>query len=156
VARPFPGKVVAALWKAQTAVAAVEFALISPLLVTLFVGVVNYGLIMQQQLEVGNAARAGAAYASAYGYDQVKVITAAQSATSLSNLTVTATQTTNACADFTSAALIDAGSAKLCPATAIPPGTFVTVNTKLTYTLLVPPPTNGSLTLTSSAIAQIK
>ncbi|PQA87889.1 TadE/TadG family type IV pilus assembly protein [Hyphococcus luteus] len=68
-------------------VAAIEFALLAPLLVVLLIGVVEIGLAAYQDMEVQNAAEAGALYAVRNGFDPDGIETAMENATGLSGVT---------------------------------------------------------------------
>ncbi len=101
--------------------AAIEFALVLPLVFLILSGVLNFGLILANQNQLNSVASAGMLYAFGVSSSPVAVQTAMQnSTTNLTPLTVTATQfcqclngtnlvCTNTCAD---------GST---------PGTYVTV-----------------------------
>jgi Flp pilus assembly protein TadG len=67
--------------------AAVEFALLLPFLVTLVLGMSDYGALIYQSMQVAAAAHAGALYALRNGYSAGAIQTAVAGAT---NLTVTA------------------------------------------------------------------
>jgi Flp pilus assembly pilin Flp len=60
---------------------AVEFALIAPVLSTWLLGVVDFSTYEWRLMQVGNAARAGAEYAIARGYNPVFVANAITEAT---------------------------------------------------------------------------
>jgi hypothetical protein len=53
--------------------AALEFALVLPLLLTLVVGMIQFGFVMQAQLALVHTAQEGARLASLNAYDQAKV-----------------------------------------------------------------------------------
>jgi Flp pilus assembly protein TadG len=48
------------IWKHETGVVAVEFALILPLVLMILFGIVNYGILLYDQAVITNAAREGA------------------------------------------------------------------------------------------------
>ncbi len=66
----------------QSGAAAVEFALGAPLLALMLVGIVEIGFATRRQMQVEDAAAAGALYASANGWDQAGIATAVTSAKS--------------------------------------------------------------------------
>ena len=147
----------ATLWRSRDGVAALEFALAVPVLVLLMAGAISFGVAYRMRMEVGNAARAGAAYASAHGFSQPGIKTAAQGATALSNVSVTATEVTSSCADPATGAIISAGGAQTCTCSGSAPGTYVTVTAQMPYTLILAPPgMASSVTLTGVAIARIQ
>ncbi len=61
--------------------AVVEFAMLAPLLVLLAVGIYDYGMALSQRTQVESAARAGAAYVTAYGWDAEGISRAVTGAT---------------------------------------------------------------------------
>lgn len=147
----------AALWRARDGVAAMEFALVVPVLITLMTGAISFGVAFRMKMEVGNAARAGAVYASANVFNQANIVAAAQAATALSTtVTVTAAKVTSSCMDPGTGKIESAALATICPGTGSPPGTYVTVNTQMTYTFILALPGIGtSKTLTGIAVARL-
>ena len=142
---------------AKEGVAAVEFALCAFFLVPLFFGAVSLGLASWTKMQVGNAARAGAVYASNYLYDVAKITTAAQNATVLStSVIVNPAQMTTSCVDPATGQISSAVNGT-CPGTGSPPGTYVTVTTTYSYTFVLPlPGIANAATLTGKAVARIK
>ena len=65
-------------------VSTIEFAVTASMLATLAIGMLDFGMGLWQQMEVGNAARAGAEYASKYGLNTSAIQSAVTCATSLS------------------------------------------------------------------------
>jgi len=53
-----------ALWRSKGAIAAVEFAIIMPVFLTLFMGVVDLGMMLLQEYKLDQAVAAGAEYAA--------------------------------------------------------------------------------------------
>ena len=122
--------------RARRGTAALEFALVAPVLVLLFAGVVSFGIGLRTQMEVGSAARAGAAYAASNLYDEDKIRAAAQSATLLAtNVKVTFVKSAPGCTDPANGVV----SLAAC-LTGAKPATYVTVTTELPYTFIIPPP----------------
>jgi Flp pilus assembly protein TadG len=68
---------------------AVEFSLISPLLLFLAIGCYDLSVGMYRQMQVNDAAEAGATYALSYGYSASGVTAAITSATSYSAVSAT-------------------------------------------------------------------
>lgn len=83
--------------------AAVEFALLSPVLVAVFCGIVGYGMVMLDEMDLVSATRAGAQLALIDSSDTGAIRTAVADASGLgiSTADVTATQSCE-CADGTS------------------------------------------------------
>lgn len=114
-------------------IAAVEFALIVPALLLMFVCIADLGMGIYANMQVNNAAQYGTEYAVRNGYDSSAITSAVQAASSLGSLSVspseycgcpsgnsiTTTSCTATCSDGTTA------------------GTFVQVSVSHTYTTLI-------------------
>ena len=147
----------AALWRATDGVAAVEFALIAPFLILLLGGAVSFGDALRVRIAVGNAARAGAAWASLNGFDQAGIAAAARAATGLASVGVTATQSAATCTNPASLQLAPANGALLCPATGASPGTYASVATTVPYTFIIPlPAMPATIAISGAAIARVR
>ncbi len=147
----------AALWRAREGVAAVEFALIAPLLILLLGGAVSFGDALRVRIAVGNAARAGAAWAQLNGFDANGIAAAARAATALTGVAVTASASASACTNPASLLLAPAGGAALCPATGTPPGTYVSIATSVAYTYIIPfPGLPATTTIGGAAVARVR
>lgn len=84
---------IARLARCRRGVAAVEFGLLVPILLILMLGIVNYGLVMFNKMELVSAARSGTQLALADYTDTTSIKDAVVNATSLvldaSNVTTT-------------------------------------------------------------------
>ena len=136
--------------RAQSGVAAIEFAAVVPFLVLGFVMAMDLGLGIRQGLQVENAAQAGAAYAglhpdeaslhscwqSQYFYDNIA--NAVTSSTSLSNISFTYGPRT-VCGCATSTGLVHADYGQTCSngATA---GIYVVFGISSPYRTIIPYP----------------
>ena len=69
--------------------AAIEFALLSPLLVLLLIGLVEVGFASYEAMQAQNAAEAGALYAARHGWDSAGIQAAVVNATGSSDVTAT-------------------------------------------------------------------
>lgn len=131
-------------------VAAVEFALVAPVLLVLALGIVDYGEMIWQQEAVDNAVAAGADYAVAYGWNPGGISGAEYAATPLS---ITPTQT-----EYTgcpSASGVAKTSKSTC-SDGYAARTYVQVGAQTTYNLLLAwPGFPASITLNGSALARI-
>lgn len=156
----------AARWVAGTRLAAatdgvstIEFALIASMLATLAVGLLDLGMGLWQQMEVGNAARAGAEYAAVHGWgvDGSAIQTAATSATSLGSVSATPSQVCG-CPNATSG-VTWTGQSPPCTTTCADgssPNNYISVSTRASYALVVPfPGVNSPISLTASAVARM-
>ena len=137
-------------------IAALEFGFVAPLLITLVFGAATVGTALRAKMMVGNAARAGIAYAINHGYDATNIPAAAKAATGNAALTVTPTQYTNSC--INSSGVISTATGATCP-NGSPPGVYVKVAVSQAYSLITPFPGNvipSSYTLTSTVVARIQ
>jgi Flp pilus assembly protein TadG len=115
----------------------VEMSIVAPLLVLMFVTMLDFGLLIFQQVQVHHAAQAGAQYALARGYDSTKVSAAVTSATNLSGISATpAPAQFCGCPSDTGVTQLATGactSAQSCGGSVVK-GTYVTVSAQATYT----------------------
>jgi Flp pilus assembly protein TadG len=149
------------VWRARDGLAALEFAVTLPVLTYLVAQVVALGSLMLADMQVENAARAGAAYAQNYGFDQTRITNAINAAvTSRSDLVIQATPAPSqsyGCPDASQGIVLQAAKTPKCSGGA-EPGRYVIVNTQATYTypaFLVLPGFGGQVTLTGKAMARI-
>ena len=118
--------------------AAVEFALIAPTLVLFMLCTVDIGMGYYRQMQVQNAARAGAQYAIAHGFTAGAISSAVTSATSFSGISASP-----APSQFCGCAASTGITTATCDATCAggaPSATYVTVSAQGTYTTLLPYP----------------
>jgi Flp pilus assembly protein TadG len=135
--------------------AAAEFAVVGGFLSLLVVGLADYSLPVWQQMQVGNAARAGAMYAAVHGFDNSAITNAAQNATSLSVSVTVPAATTCGCPNAATG-IVAATCGTTC-AGGTTAGTYITIATQMTYTpLLSYAGIGSSLTLRGTSIARIK
>jgi len=122
------------LWQDRTGVTAIEFAIIAPVMVLMFICMADLGLGVYTDMQVNNAAQYGTEYALAKGYDSSAITTAVKNSSSLSNATVSPTEfcgcpgssgvITNSC----NASCSDGGGKS---------GTYVQVAVSSTYTTML-------------------
>jgi Flp pilus assembly protein TadG len=140
-------------------VSTIEFALIASMLVTLAVGMLDFGMAFWQQMEVGNAARAGAEFAAVHGWglDGSAITTAATSATNLSSLTASPSQVCG-CPNASSGVTLT-GQSPPCTTTCssgAAPSAYISVSTNASYALIVPfPGISSPINLTATAVARM-
>lgn len=139
----------------KTGSAAVEFALIAPLLAGALVGMVDLGIGLYEKMEVANAAQAGAQYAVAKGYNSSAIETAVTSASSLSAISATpAPAESCGCSNGTS--LVAASCGSTCASGAVA-GTYVTVSAQAQYSTIFSYPGLASpMTLSAQAVVRIQ
>ena len=144
----------AALFGARDGSAAVEFSIAAPVLAIMFVPMIDIGMAVYQQMQVQDAAQAGAQYAMAHGWNSSSIQSAVTSATTLSVSATPAPSKSCGCPDGSSVSAATCGSTCSDGRTA---GSYVTVSAQATYTPLLPYPTMGtSVTLSAQATARIQ
>jgi Flp pilus assembly protein TadG len=144
------------LFRADAGMSTVEFALLVPIFSTMLVGVLDLGMGFWNQIQVGNAARAGAEYALTNGFDSTKVSSAITHATNLSSISASP-------APSQSCGCPDASKGVLLAACGTPctgggnAGTYVIVNAQASYgTIFSYPGIPNPMTLGSVAVVRIK
>lgn len=134
--------------------AAVEFALVAPVLIGLLLPMVDLGRGAFEKMRVQSAAEAGAQYALANSssYSASAITTAAEDATNQSGLSATPSETCNC---LTGSTLGPAVSCSTTCSDGSKPGTFVSVATQATYTpILAYPGIPSSMSLTGYAVVR--
>lgn len=130
---------IAAIGKAQRlaadrcGAAAVEFALVLPVLILLLIGMFDYGALAFQTMEVQAAAHAGADYAIHNGWNSSGIQTAVTGATTLTITASPAPQLSNGCLSgntvvFTTGSSCSSGGA---------PGSYVIVNAQTAFSPMI-------------------
>ena len=134
---------------------AMEFALIAPALIIIPIPVVDAGLGLYAQMEVREAAQAGAQYALLHAYDSAQILAAATAATPLS-VTITSQQNCG-CPNGTSITL--GGAPGTCAACAGggAAGTYVQVTSAATYRppIAFAPIIKNSYALSGSSVVRV-
>lgn len=151
----------------QGGAAAVEFALLLTLFTVLVAGLIDFGTGLWEAMMVGNAARAGAYYASVKGYSQSNIESAVTSATELgSNISASPAPSQQClCPSSTGTGLVaPPGTAPtppicggtLCSDGVTAAGYYIQVNAQMPYTLLIPWPGWGNpITLKATSYARL-
>jgi Flp pilus assembly protein TadG len=130
---------------ARSGTAALELGLVAPVLVLLIGGTIDFGMAFWTVMQVGNAARAGAAYALLNGYNNSAIQTAVTSATSLSGVSASPAPSTY-CGCPTTTGVTNKGtpptngcssSSSKC-SDGFYPRTYVKVSATASYTSVVP------------------
>jgi len=157
---------------AEDGTVAIEFALGTVvLIVPLVIGLYDFGTALAQWMQVGNAARAGSAYATYCGcFDQANIVAAASSATSLSSVEPNTSQASPSpapiqfcgCPDAVNGVVATTNTPPACGSTQCSSGgfdgTYVTVSAQAQYTPIFPYPgivPTGGFTLTSQTTVRI-
>lgn len=140
-------------------VSAIEFAFVAPVIAVLIIGIIDFGMGLWKEMEVANAAQAGAAYAAAKGWSSgvSGIESAVASATSLSSITASPVPTWPpwcGCPNTSSGiAATSCGSPCSDGSTA---GHYVTVYAQAPYSTILPwPGINNPMTLSYATYARI-
>ncbi len=154
----------------RSGAAAVELALVLPLLAGIILPMADFGVGAYDKMRVQNAAAAGAQYALEHGFTSSSITTAVQDATSLGSNVTLSPSPVEACYCTTSSALAPPPSDTTAPAPPCTsgacsdgstPGTYVTVSTTYTYTPILNYSVAGitsipsTITLTGAAVVRI-
>jgi Flp pilus assembly protein TadG len=141
------------LWKDRTGVTAVEFAIIAPVMVLMFICMADLGIGVYTDMQVNNAAQYGTEYALAKGYDSSAISSAVRTSTSLSGVNVTPTQF---CGCPSSGSIVSNSCSATC-SDGSKSGTFVQVAVSDTYaTMLRYPGLPSSFNLTAQSTVRIQ
>lgn len=135
---------------ASRGVAAIEFAVVAPMLVAMAIGMVDLGYGVYRGMQVQNAAQAGAQYAVMHGFNAIAIASAITSATGYSDIAAAPTPS-QFCGCPTSGAVSTATCNSACSDGTLA-GTYVTASAQATYTTLLPYPLlPSSFTLASQS-----
>lgn len=141
------------LWKDRSGVTAVEFAIIAPVMVLIFICMADLGIGVYTDMQVNNAAQYGTEYALTKGYDSTAISSAVKNSTSLSSATVSPTEfcgcpsSSGVVSNSCSATCSDGGKA----------GTFVQVAVSNTYTTMLRyPGLPSSFSLTAKSTVRLQ
>jgi Flp pilus assembly protein TadG len=116
-------------------VAAIEFAIVGPVLVIALICTADLGIGIYRKMQVENAAQAGAEYAVVHGFGTSSISNAVTQATSFSGISSSpAPFQSCGCASNTGITSADCGST--CTG-GVAPGTYVTVSAQGTYTTIL-------------------
>lgn len=115
--------------------AAVEFALIAPLLAMMIILTVDLGMGIFSKMQVEDAAQAGAQYAIIHGFDSSAISSVVTNATSNSGIS-SSPAPVQFCGCPSAAGITAASCSGVC-STGNAPGTYVTVSAQGTYSTLV-------------------
>ncbi|HYM04782.1 MAG TPA: TadE/TadG family type IV pilus assembly protein [Stellaceae bacterium] len=145
---------VARLLRGRQGSSAVEFALVLPILIATLTAVVDLGMGFYEQMQVRNAAQAGASYATLHGFQATAIQNAVTSAVPLPGVTALPAPT-QSCGCATGTGIGAAACNSTCP-NGQTAGTYVSVSAQVTFRPFLPYPFLGSpLVLTGQASARI-
>jgi Flp pilus assembly protein TadG len=136
-------------------VAAIEFAVMAPTLVMMAICTVDLGMGIYRNMQVQDAAQAGAQYAMRHDFDANQLATVVSNATGLSGVSASPAPVQYCgCASSTGVAHIACGST--CPTGAVY-GNYVQVSSQATYQTILPyPMIANSFTLTAQSNVRVQ
>lgn len=133
--------------------AAVEFALLAPLLIGILAAFTDFGIGAYRHMQVVDAAEAGAQFAVRQGYNGAAIQTAAAGATSLPSISTSSAQF---CGCPSGTALDAVGCGTTCPGGGAA-GDYVTVSVQTQYAPLLPyPGITTPLTLSAQSTVRLQ
>jgi Flp pilus assembly protein TadG len=136
-------------------VAAVEFAILAPLLILMLIAMVDLGIGILRKMQVENAAHAGGQYAMLLGFNSSSIATAVSSATSFTGITVSPAPTKFCGCPTTSGVTVTDCSATCTGGSTA--GSYVTVSAQAQYdTLFSYPMIPKSFVLTAQSTVRIQ
>ena len=152
-----------ALWRfaadrgdGRSGIAAIEFAIVSPMLVLLFICTADLSLGIYRKMQVQNAAQSGAAYAMLYGFAQTSISSAVANATGYSSVAATPQPSEFCGCPSASSGVTSISCTSTCP-NGSTPGTYVTVSAQATYqTILSYPMMPTSFTFNAHSTVRLQ
>ena len=124
-----------ALCGSNRGVTAIEFALVSPVLLTIMVGIVDIGAVIRDKIELNNAAATAARYVLHEDYSENNLISVATSGSALDPADITAAvESVCGCAGGVAATCGD-----VCPDTQ-PAATYMVITLSKTNQMVIPYP----------------
>src|SRR5258708_27427954 len=145
----------ARLARADGGNSAVEFGLLAPILMGLLVPVADLGIAFAEQIQVQQAAQAGAQYALLHGYDSTAISSAVTNSTTLSGVSASPAPT-QSCGCPTGTAITSATCGSAC-SNGESAGSYVFVNAQATYIPVLPYSLLGdSVTLAAQTAVRVQ
>jgi Flp pilus assembly protein TadG len=136
-------------------VAAIELAIIAPILLVLLICTIDFGIGIYRNMQVQNAAQAGAEYAIAHGFQASSISSAVANATSFSGISADPAPI-QFCGCATSTGITNAACGSNCSG-GLPAATYVTVSARATHnTLFEYPIIPNSYTFTAQPTVRIQ
>jgi pilus assembly protein CpaE len=134
--------------------AAIEFAIIAPVLALFILGLIDLGLGFAAQMSVSQAAQSGSYYALLKGYDTANIASAIQNASNATNISGSSSQSCGC--PTSSGGVASAACGSSCP-NGQTAGTYVTVSAQYQYSTILPYPSLTSpMTLSAVSMVRIK
>ena len=135
--------------------AAIEMALAAPVLATLMVGTVDFGMAVYRKMQVQHAAQSGAEYAMVHGFSATAITSAVTGATAFTGISATpAPAQSCGCPSGTT---ITAATCGTNCASGLAAGIYVTVSTQGSYATILPyPGISNSFAFTAASVVRIQ
>ncbi|MGH6841307.1 MAG: TadE/TadG family type IV pilus assembly protein, partial [Methylocella sp.] len=127
---------------AKAGVAAVELALVSPVLVTGVLGAGELGITILRETQVNFAAQAGINYVIVHGFDATKISAAIVNATTYKGIYANPAPS-QFCGCASATGVVTAACGSTCPG-GFKAGTYVQVNSRAQFCPIIPNPWQGS------------
>ena len=147
----------------ESGTAAIEFALMTPFLMILIGGVIEFGLAMYESMQVNAAVEAGVLYAAANGWNSADIsgaVTGAGSLPAQYSLTATPAPTEFCGCPIAGGSVSNLGATPPCSTTACSggtaAGTYVQVNASLNHLVVLPTTWGLPSAITASAVVRIQ
>ncbi len=149
----------ARLLRANDGVTALEFAFLAPLLAVLITGIIDFGMAIWDDMQVANAAEAGAAYASLNGWNATAsmIENAVTSATGLATIQASPAPWIMSCGcpNANSTAITQVSCGTTC-ADGSEAGHYWVVNANVSYSMILPfPGIANPMSLSTTAYARL-
>ena len=132
----------------ESGIAAIEFAIIAPLMALILVGVTELGFAVRQQMQVQEAAAAGAQYAALKGWDPSNIALAVTNAANGGGIGATPAAT-SFCGCPTASGIVASTCGQPCP-DHLTARAYVKVNASITRTTILSSSFNLPTVLTAS------
>jgi Flp pilus assembly protein TadG len=142
---------------ADRGVTTIEFAFVAPALALFIIGIIDFGMGLWDQLQVRNAAQAGAVYASINGWDATaaQIQSAVTNATGLSAITASPSPSWGCGCLNTTSGIRAAACGSVC-ADGSTAAHYVTVSAQAPYSTILPyPGLTSPMTLTATSYARL-
>lgn len=153
--RPRPRPPLRQLIAADDGMSLIEFAFVVPILSILIIGILDFGMGLWHQMQVGNAARAGAQYVTLHGWDSTKITNAVQNATSLSGVSATPAPAQVCGCASSSSGVTTATCGSTCSDGTLA-AHYVNVGAQASYSTILPwPGITNPMTLSATAIGRL-
>lgn len=135
--------------------AAIEMALLAPVLVFMVVAMADYGAGIHRRMQVQHAAQAGADFAMRNSFDSAAIAAAVVNATGVPGITATPAPA-ETCGCASGGAIAPAMCGTLC-ADGFAAGTYASVSAQGSYTTILPyPGISATFTFTANAMSRIR